>query len=287
MKIFLISNTRFGYRRGDRGWHGTFVRYFEDELIPLLKERSRPGDTLVHLGGLFDSPTTVSTDIATDVVDLFKRITAILPTHIIPSYRDLTLKGSCLPGIVLRDLVSVRLSGFNVGPKEGGRILLSPTIGLNPLMEGVVYVGADTHSRSDSAVHVGPPYPIDREGVYGVVVLDCNKGRDLLVPNQGSPRFSSIIISSEEDMISVDPEFVSKNRVTATVDVTTFKEKMGVVDLFLSRHKFYKVVILEPEPEVRSSPRRMNPTDAVRMCLGGDAGTRAAFERVVGASSKE
>ena len=56
-KIFLIGDTHIalGYPNKVDKWYKAHQQYFKDFLIPLLREKVRPGDIIVHLGDLFDN----------------------------------------------------------------------------------------------------------------------------------------------------------------------------------------------------------------------------------------
>ena len=56
-KIYLIGDVHLslGFPNNADKWFKTHKQYFESFLIPLLKEKVKPGDIIVQLGDLFDN----------------------------------------------------------------------------------------------------------------------------------------------------------------------------------------------------------------------------------------
>lgn len=81
MKTILITDTHFGTRQNSNTWLNSQINFLENQLIPYIKNN---GDIrLVHLGDVFDSRSTISTMVATKVVEVFKKISGLVKEFII------------------------------------------------------------------------------------------------------------------------------------------------------------------------------------------------------------
>jgi calcineurin-like phosphoesterase family protein len=80
MKVFMITDTHFGvYLNNLDKWSNMMESTFYNFVIPFLKENSKPGDILIHLGDLFDNRTSISIIIMNKVERILKEISEILP----------------------------------------------------------------------------------------------------------------------------------------------------------------------------------------------------------------
>ena len=82
MKTILITDTHFGTRQNSITWLNSQIDFFTKQLIPYIKKQ-KEGVRLVHLGDVFDSRSTISTIVASRVVDLFKQISELVNEFII------------------------------------------------------------------------------------------------------------------------------------------------------------------------------------------------------------
>ena len=60
MKLWIINNTRFGYKNNSKEWREIMFDYFHNDFIPFIKKYNKPGDKLIHLGNIFNSDETVN-----------------------------------------------------------------------------------------------------------------------------------------------------------------------------------------------------------------------------------
>ena len=106
MRVFMITDTHFGiYLNNLDKWMNMMESTFYNFVIPYLKENSKPGDILVHLGDLFDNRTSIPIIILNKVEKILRDVSDIIPTHIMVGNHDLFNKGS-------NDVNSVRLFGY-------------------------------------------------------------------------------------------------------------------------------------------------------------------------------
>lgn len=72
IKIWLIGDTHFGYKGDDQEWLDDYAGYFEDVIIPLMKEKVGENDILVHCGDVFDNRSSIGLNTISRVVHLFE-----------------------------------------------------------------------------------------------------------------------------------------------------------------------------------------------------------------------
>ena len=106
MRVFMITDTHFGiYLNNLDKWQNMMESTFYNFVIPFLKENSKPGDILIHLGDLFDNRTNIPIITLNKVEKILLEISKILPIHIMVGNHDLWNKGS-------NDVNSVRLFSY-------------------------------------------------------------------------------------------------------------------------------------------------------------------------------
>jgi calcineurin-like phosphoesterase family protein len=95
-KIFLIGDTHLslGYPNSMDKWFKIHQEYFSKFLIPLLKNRVKEGDIIMHLGDLFDNRNLVPINILNYGMDIIEEISKIAPFHIIIGNHDCWSKSS-------------------------------------------------------------------------------------------------------------------------------------------------------------------------------------------------
>lgn len=93
-KIFLIGDVHIGlgYPNKVDKWHKTHIEYFDEFLIPLLKDNVVDGDIIVMLGDLFDNRNVIPINLMNYVMDVVESISKIAPLHIIIGNHDLWSK---------------------------------------------------------------------------------------------------------------------------------------------------------------------------------------------------
>jgi calcineurin-like phosphoesterase family protein len=95
-KIYMIGDTHIslGYPNKTDKWFKIHKEYFSDFLIPLLKERIKPGDIIIHLGDLFDNRNVIPINLLNYGMDVVEEISKIAPLHIIVGNHDCWSKSS-------------------------------------------------------------------------------------------------------------------------------------------------------------------------------------------------
>lgn len=82
MKTILITDTHYGTRQNSITWLNSQINFLTNQLIPYIKKQN-DGVRLVHLGDVFDSRSTISTIVASKVVEVFKQLSELVEEFII------------------------------------------------------------------------------------------------------------------------------------------------------------------------------------------------------------
>lgn len=95
-KIFMIGDTHIGlgFPNSVDKWYKVHKEYFSEFLIPLLKEKVKPGDVILHLGDLFDNRNVIPINLLNFGMDVVESISEIAPFHIIIGNHDCWSKSS-------------------------------------------------------------------------------------------------------------------------------------------------------------------------------------------------
>jgi DNA repair exonuclease SbcCD nuclease subunit len=106
MKVFMITDTHFGiYLNNLDKWQNMMESTFYEFVIPFLEKNAKEGDILIHLGDLFDNRTSIPIITLNKVEKILKKLSEILPIHMIVGNHDLFNKGS-------NEVNSVRLFSY-------------------------------------------------------------------------------------------------------------------------------------------------------------------------------
>lgn len=76
-KIWLIADTHFGLKGDDPEWLNDYTGYFENVVIPLMREEVGENDILVHCGDVFDNRAIIGLDTINRVIRIFEQFSEI------------------------------------------------------------------------------------------------------------------------------------------------------------------------------------------------------------------
>lgn len=88
--IFLLTDTHFGVKQNSINWLNSQLEFMYEQFLPHVEKSVKAGDNphIVHMGDVFDSRSTISTYVATKVVELFSKMVKIAPVTIIAGNHD-------------------------------------------------------------------------------------------------------------------------------------------------------------------------------------------------------
>ena len=93
-RVWVLGDLHFGVRANSMEWLDIQKDFFENLFIPTLKEHVKPGDVLVQVGDTFDNRQSINIKVLNYAVNLFERLGAILPVHVICGNHDIWAKKS-------------------------------------------------------------------------------------------------------------------------------------------------------------------------------------------------
>lgn len=93
-RAWIISDLHFGIRSNSLDWLEIQKDYFNNFFIKELEENYKDGDALFVLGDVFDNRSILSILVINVVIEIFERISKILPIHILVGNHDLYKKSS-------------------------------------------------------------------------------------------------------------------------------------------------------------------------------------------------
>jgi DNA repair exonuclease SbcCD nuclease subunit len=89
---FIITDTHFGVKQNSTTWLNSQLDFFYNQLIPHIQQvkESELYDEirLIHMGDVFDSRSTISTMVATKIVELFTKLCSLCEVIIIAGNHD-------------------------------------------------------------------------------------------------------------------------------------------------------------------------------------------------------
>ena len=89
---FIITDTHFGVKQNSMSWLNSQLDFFNKQLIPHIQQcidsELYNKIRLIHMGDVFDSRSTISTFVATKVVELFTKLSSMCEVRIVAGNHD-------------------------------------------------------------------------------------------------------------------------------------------------------------------------------------------------------
>ena len=285
--IYIISNTLFGFKNkiNQDFWFNN-QETFIDILSSIISKRKTESDILVHLGNLFNSKTTLNTQIINQTQQLFEKISKIIPVYILPSENDIVKNIEINTINVLKNI-----NGVNVltEPKLLNNSLFVPF--LNDFKDYIIKQKADhlfcnnnldnpaiidylknnfkkvyngsseDFSMINNIAYVGSNINLKDNKEKGYYILNESKSLDVFRLNDFSPTYKYITINKEEDLI-ID----SKNIYDIKIDNEFFDNNKTKVEIFLTNHNIIKYEFINKD-EVKTEEVIIDNVDIDEMIL--------------------
>lgn len=263
MKIWILNNTKFGYKSNSKMWSNNMFEYFDREFLPLLKKQYKEDDIIVHLGNVFNGSETINTKILNSTIDLFEKISNIGKTYLLVGNNDRsgdnkinTLKYfehfsnmtvvTDYKKIPYKDITIKLLSWNNNINLLDGDINLTNTELLkydSSLIKNKTYCGFyDDSSTKGNVTCIGSPYQLENtSNEKGFYIVDVDRDKDIFLKNKTSPIFDNIEINEMSQLEELDIVYIEKNFVNISINQKLVEEKKIKVDILLSKFNFKKI----------------------------------------------
>lgn len=278
MKIFITSNTQFGYK----GITKTQFSYFTEKIIPFLKDKYRSGDIFIHGGNIFNNKRSVNMDIINDVMNIFEEISKILPIYIIKSPNDelasLLLKRIKNVNIVddKKEIDNILLLSYkeDINNVDDNQIIIynndymeNPDLYKKVLKNFDISICThyeDKEIEDDNIINIGSPYQLNKTHTNkkGFLVIDSVKKKFKLITNNYSPKFIKLNLEKIEDLENL--RISSKDFIDVKVNesILTKKENLNKLNLAINKYNFSNISYIKNkennDPQIKIDSHSFN-----------------------------
>lgn len=262
MKLFITSNTQFGYK----GITTDQFSYFTNKIIPFLKDKSKNGDIFIHGGNIFNNKKSANLDTINNVMDIFEEISKILPIYIIKSPNDelATLLLKRISNVNIVDTKKTIKNTLMMSHKEdinntnsedviifNNDYMVNPELYKNILSNSVISICThydDKEIQDDNIINVGSPYQLNKtKNKKGFLVIDTLKKKFKLVENNFSPQFVNFEINKIEDLENI--KFKKKDFIDIKVNESLLskKENLNKLNMSINKYNFNNITYIKDE----------------------------------------
>jgi len=259
MKIFIISNTLFGYKNITN----TQIDYFNNIFISYLNDNYNDGDILVHGGNIFNNRKNVSMDIINDVIDIFEKMSKILPVYLLKSKNDdiSTMLLSRVNNVNIIDNtkifgnISIVPYNININDIESNDIIIfnsdyynnpitNKEILKNKFDISICTTYNDRTIKDDNVINIGSPYQLgenDKEK-KGFLLISPIKKKVKFVTNNHSPQYIKIEINSIDEINRI--EINEKDYIILNINESLLnnKKNLNIINILINKVKPKKVL---------------------------------------------
>jgi len=260
MKLFITSNTQFGYK----GITKDQFSYFTNKIIPFLEKNSKNGDIFIHGGNIFNNKKTANLDTINNVMDIFEEISKILPIYIIKSPNDelatLLLKRISNVNIIdtKETIENTLMMSYkeDINDTDSGDVIIfnndymiNPELYKNILNNSTVCVCThydDKEIQDDNIINVGSPYQLNKTtNKKGFLVVDTLKKKFKLIENTFSPQFVNFEINKIEDLENI--KFNKKDFIDIKVNESLLnkKENLNLLNMSINKYNFNNITYVK------------------------------------------
>jgi len=268
MNLWIINNTKFGYKNNSKEWSQNMFDYFYNHFIPYITNKIKPGDKLIHLGNIMSNSETVNISILLKVTELFKTLSEILPVIILDGYNEKNNISTLFNVERINDvhtMDNLKLIS-NKNPLEyinnDDIVFINNRIDsdiLKKYKDTLFFCGFhDDRKEDENIIHVGSPYQLDENILEcGFYVLNTTLKKYKYIKNNYSPIYNTITITDVSQIEDIDQKFVENNNVRIIIDRSLVSDKKIKIDVLLSKYNFKSVTYLN---EVKTVDEMDNST---------------------------
>jgi hypothetical protein len=265
MKIFVTSNTHFGYKKiSDKQFS-----YFYEYLIPFLKEKSKENDLFIHMGNVFSNRKNVSMDIINKTMNVFEEISEILPVYLMKSKNDQfsieLLKRIKNVNVIekIKNIDNITILPITNKIEDDLKnisndiLLFNYDYTINPeTIKNVIknkfeisicgYFD-DIETNDDNIINVHSPYDLNKnhENKKGLIIIDTDRKKFKFVENTYSPKFINIYIKELDDSKILENHKNDFVELKISKSIVKTKENRNKLDIILNKYEFDTITYVD------------------------------------------
>lgn len=275
MKIWLINNTKFGYKNNSKEWSKNMFDYFNNIFIPFIEKNQKSGDILVHLGNLFHSTENVNISILLQVNELLNKLNKILPVYILHGTNESSNITNILNIESITETKQINNILFvphtqNILKHINSDVVITNSKIDNSILEKysdkLFFIGHyDNKEEINNIIKIGALYQFeDTDNDKGFYILDTVSKKYKYIKNNYSPQFFKIIITDISQIDNIDSDYVDKNNVDLIIDKSMITDKNIKLDVLLSKFNFKSITYTNDIQKEQMDDISFNMEDIIR-----------------------
>jgi len=260
MKIFLISNTLFGYKDITK----TQLDYFNNIFIPYLKTNVRENDIMIHGGNIFNDKKNVNMGIINSVIDIFEKISNILPLKILKSKNDeiSTLLLNRINNVEIIDNIhtidNLTLVPYNIdiNSVESNDIIIFNSEYNNNIdtykniLKSKFNISICTNDniiKDGNIINIGSPYQLNDKSTErkGFLMISPPKKKVKFILNKYSPIYDHVSINDITDINNIKINTNNYTTVSINENLLNEKEHVNKLNIFINNNNLKKIIYLK------------------------------------------
>ena len=270
MKIWIIKDTKFGYRyTTNKNTRKILLDYFDEYLYNTILNKGNKNDKLVIVGGLF-SNTNPSIIAITDAYNILSKISKLINIILITSEKDIRLfDGESystlnllknIPNIeIISNKTILNFDNFNIDINNG--IL----------------------NKNDEIIQIPSSIQFEKEDTKSGILVVNENGKHILLPNNFSPKHKTIKINNINDFDKIEE---SSDFIHLEINNSLLEENKQLLNINIFKLKPISVKYIEQilnntKDDILDINNNFNIVDVIKDNIKDNEKLKKQFERII------
>lgn len=270
MKIWIIKDTKFGYRyTTNKNTRKILLDYFDEYLYNIILNKGNKNDKLVIVGGLF-SNTNPSIIAITDAYNILSKISKLINIILITSEKDIRLfDGESystlnllknIPNIeIISNKTILNFDNFNIDINNG--IL----------------------NKNDEIIQIPSSIQFEKEDTKSGILVVNENGKHILLPNNFSPKHKTIKINNINDFDKIEE---SSDFIHLEINNSLLEENKQLLNINIFKLKPISVKYIEQilnntKDDILDINNNFNIVDVIKDNIKDNEKLKKQFERII------